>query len=146
MGRVTTGRRRARRSLSLRLAETKQPLRTPGLILPFLTQQSIKASILNLTINLPALAQISLALKTEALDGFDRRGVARINVGFDAMQIKIFESVLQQCHQRFVHVTLAPMLAAEGVANLSPAMSEIQIEERDAADQLIICAQGYAPL
>ena len=35
---------------------------------PFLSQQPIKESVLNLTVNLPALAQISFALKAELFE------------------------------------------------------------------------------
>jgi hypothetical protein len=37
------------------------------------------------------------------------------------------------------------MFAAERVADFGPAMIEVQIEKREAADELIVCAQSDAP-
>jgi hypothetical protein len=46
----------------------------------------------------------------------------------------------------FLHVTLSPFGAVQGITELAPAVVEIQIKQRGGADDLIIAATSYAPL
>src|SRR4030088_1722644 len=61
------------------------------------------------------------------------------------MEVERFKSISEQRLKRFAHIALAPIFVAQGIAELSPAVIELEIEERHAADKLVVRMPGYPP-
>ena len=81
---------------------------------------------------------MALLAEAQPLERSRRRDVARIDIGFEPMEVKAVERIGDQRAQRLVHQALAPGRSRQRVAELGAAAAPVEVKERAGADQRAI--------
>src|SRR5438477_4278613 len=110
-----------------------------NLAVPPLPQERPALVITPLARNLEVARRVAFAVKAETLDQSDRCAIARLNVGFEAMQAQAPKRELQDGRQGLAHVALPRIRGANVVAEIgAPEAAADDLTDLDRADECLI--------
>ena len=109
-------------------------------------KQAEQRGILDLATHVPPFAEQALALESHPVEDAQRSRVLRIDVRLESPQLQDPERVVDERRQRFSHVTLAPVSAAQAIADLRPHVGHVDAEQRAGPEHLAVVLALDAPL